>query len=687
MLLRKSKMLLCYALIIILMSSMSLSISHAESKPIVNSILGQVKIGTKSTMSVRNVLMIPSSDKQTLVFTIEITNSESKAISFYDYWINVKLTNGAVIPVKLANNNKNKNEVAPKTTAQYTFIGNVNRTTKYTDIIINLIKWDFGAANFTRVLKSVKLSTSYTPANNQKTVVVDGTKVGTTFKDFRTYKLEEEQRIEFNMEYTNWGYNAVTLPKYKYYFITPDQYVYEIIPVKSEDVKIQPKAKVSLQMKMNIPNAVKVSIGNIAIVYNDEQAKFEVPLNTFQVKLNSTSTTVDTVSIGTEKNFTIDENKYAVRLDSVQKLPLEDENIVASTITIINKSTTVIPIPDIVGDIYFDGVVVAEDKVKKTVLDGGVGIPINGSVRVAIHTKTPYNYDYSAIKLELNNQIKTDSSESFKDKIVSYAIPKESFTAITKVSINKDVEISTAGNTTAYMIHSLETYEGINTYLYNVLVEVQNMDLRASTLNKLAAYLKTQNNSYFPLKISEVKDKVSPSGKVLLSLSAKIPAYSNTNDLKLVLGEMVDENTYLSAVEFELPITSQTNSTGNLKNLAIYPYNLNINTITVNLDSNANVLFQYELLKTVEYESIPEGHSIIMELVDRKTEDSYSKEFKFETDLQMGLHQQTMVAAMNIDNPEVKITQMDGLTVNIYDSYEGHKKLLGSRTVYSIFIK
>ncbi|BBI36188.1 hypothetical protein [Cohnella abietis] len=687
LLLRKSKTLLCLvlAIVFVLTSSISIGGAFAAGTTVNKPIIGQVKIGTKSSINVKNVQLIPSNNKQTLAFTIEIVNNENKPIMFYDYWTKVKLSNGASIPVKLTNVNVNKSEISPKTSAEYTYVGTVNRNTKYTDVIIQLIKWDFSVANYTRILGSIKMPATYSPINNAKEVFVEGTKLSVNYTNFRTYQLEEEKRIEFDVEYLNLGYRSVTIPKYKYFYMTPDNYLYEVTPVKTDDVKIQPKAKVKLQMKMVIPTAVKATTGSISLVFNDEQSKLEVPVLTSTVKLAATAIAEKPVTLGTEKGFLMNNNKYAVRLDSIKQLPWEDENIISSTVTILNKTPEVLPIPDILGVYYLDGVSIAADKTKKTQITSGVGIPANGSVEIAIHTKTAYTSPFTTVKLELNNQIKTEGTDPFKEKITTYSVPRVSFENFSKVAVNDSVIFNTGGKASGYKIHSLEAYEGANDYLYNILLEVENKDGRAAALNKLVAYFKGQNDNYFPVKISEVKDKINPNSKVIVSLSARIPSYINTNSMKLILGELIDENTYLAASEFEIPIQAQGNVDGSLKNLAIYPYKLSFGAMTVDLDRNATINFQYELSKLNEYQSVPDGHSIIMEVVDKDA--SYTKEFKFETDLLLGSQKQTMVAEMNIDNPNLKISQMDGLKINIYDQYQGYRKLLGTRIIYAIMIK
>jgi len=784
------------------------AVPAASAATVNKSIIGQVKLGANSAIYVKNVQLMPSKDKQTLTYTLEFVNNGSMPIKFNEYWTKVKL-NGTSVAVKLTNFYGNKSEITPKSSAQYTFTATVNRSVKLSDVQIQLIKWDFSVVNYTRILGTVKIPSSYYPENNLKVVFVDDTKLSVYYKDFKTYNIAKQRQTEFNVQFTNMGYNTVNLPNYKYYFITPDKYVYELTRVTTEEVKVQPKAKVSLPLKLTLPEGVVVTSGTITVAYADEQTKTELPLLTSSVKIpkstssevvvvddtklsvaysdfktyklndqsytefnvqytnlgyktvtlpnykysfitsgkyvyeltrintnevkvqpkakasvpmkltlpegvNITSGTITistideqtkseipllttivkipqiakedpSITLGVEKPFTVNDASYAIRLDEVKQLQLENENIVTATLSILNKTSGALAIPELVPTFYVDGVAVSTDKVKRSQLTGGVGVPANGSIQIVYYITTPLNVDIGSVQLELNSQIKTDGGETLKEKITTYSVPRTLFKGYDQVAVGKEISVVNGAKTTGYKIYGFESYEGSNAYLYNVLLEVQNKGNRAVDPNKILAYLKTQNGNYYPLKVSEFKDKINPGGKVLLSLSARIPNSSNTNSLKVVLGELIDEQNYLSAAEFDLPPVTPADTTSGLKNLAIYPYKLNINTITIELDRNANVTFQYELSKLDEFDSIPQGHSIIMELVDKDT--SYSKEFKFESDLELGTHLQKMVAEMGIDNPNLKLMQMDGVKINIYDQYEGYKKLLGSRMVYAIQIK
>ncbi len=680
---KKSKNLLTVLLITVIVCSVATPVVNAATtvnKPTI----GQIKIGSKSSVLVKNVQLIPSNEKQTLSYTLEFVNNESTVMNLFDYWNKVKLSNGVTVSPKQTNVSSTKSEISPKTSAQYTFVASVSRSTKFSDISIQVIKWDFSAPNYTRILGSIKVPATYTPVNNEKSVSVNDTKLNLNISNFRTYQLDEENRIEFDIVYTNQGYRAVTIPQYKYYFMTPDKYLYEVNPIKTDEVKIQPKAKATLKMKMLVPSSLKVTNGNISIALNDEASKVEVPIFTTQVEIGNTVSTEKPESLGVEKAFNVDDTKYALRLDSVQQLPFENVNIVSSTVTIMNKTSDVVSVPDLLGTYYLDGVEIAAEKVKKAQLSSGVGIPANGSIQLSFYMDTPYNNNYSKLKLELNKQTKTSSSEAIKEKITTYEVSKFSFKPFTKVAAGNDVTITTADKSTNYKIHSVDTYEGGNTIVYNVLLEVQNRESRASLPSKIVAYFKSYNGSYFPLKISEMKDKVNPDGKILMSLVATIPYSSNTDAFKLVLGEMIDDKTYLAATEFDLP-AKNTSDTSALKGLNIYPYILDISAITIGLDRNANAEMYYKLIKNTEFDSVPEGHSIIMELVDG--EQKYTKELKFETDLLIGTNQMAISFPLNIDNPEEKILKVNGFQINFYDQFEGKRKFLGTRMVYGLFIK
>lgn len=661
----------------------SISISTAANATPKKTSVGQVSIKQNSRIELTNVQMIPSSNQQTVAFTIQIVNNETTGINFYDYWVKLKLSNGSIIPVKPFDS-KADDVVAPQTIKSYTFYGVVNQAVNYADISLQIIQWDFSQPDFTRVLGTIKVPVTYDPSARDNSLTVNGSNVKVSFKNISQSKISEEIKVEFETVFRNEGQRAVTVPTYKYYLQTQENLIYELTADKTS-VQVQPKATTSIKMKSNIPQDVNINNARFIIAQYDEQSKIEIPLLLIKIDLKATVSNDTTLTIGTEQSVLINDKSYSVKLESVQELPWEDENIISAMITITNKTKEALPIPQFSGVFSLDGVEIPSDVTKIINLDSVIGIPAQGKLRLSLFSKLPYSYKYSSIKLEFFNDIK-DGEQTTKEALVRYNVPKTAFKLFTPVLMDKTFETSTIGKAASYKVKSLNTYQSNSTDIFDVLLEVQNNELRSANLSKLTGYFKSSNGTLYPVTITEVKDKVSPSARVLLSVTAKIPEWANTNDLRLVLGELDEENkVYYSAAEFQLPGESTPTVDGNLKDKNIYPYTLSINSININLSNNADVKFQYTLKKTSEYELTPDGHTLLMELVDGEV--AYTKEFVFETDLKLGTQLSSMVAEMNIDNPADKILNIDGFTINIYDQYKGHKKLLASKKVYSIFIK
>ncbi len=679
----KTRAILAMIMVVSLLLS-SISISMADSTlPVKTTTIGQVNIKQNSKIELTNVQMIPSNNQQTVAFTIRIVNNETTGINFYDYWVKLKLSNGAIIPVKPFDS-KADDVVAPQTTKSYTFYGVVNKSTKYSDLGLQLIQWDFSQPDFTRILGTIKVPVTYDPAASENGLTVEGSKINVTFKNISQTTVSEDIKVQFETVFRNEGQRAVNIPTYKYYLQTEGNLLYELTADKTT-VQVQPKATSSIKLKSNIPKEVNFKDAHFIIAQVDEVSKIEIPLLLTKINLNPTVSPDVTLDIGTEKSVLIDDKSYMIRLESIQELPWEDENILSAIISITNKSKEALPIPEFSGVFSLDGVEISGEATKIINLDSGIGIPAQSKIRLSLYSKLPYSYKYSNIKFELFNNIK-DGEETSTESLVSYNVPKAGFKQFTPVLVDKTFDTSTIGKAASYKVKSLNTYHSNSSDIFDVLLEVQNNEYRSANLSKLTGYFKSSNGTLYPVQITEVKDKVSPSARVLLSVTAKIPQWANTNDLRLVLGELDEENkVYYSAAEFRLPGENIATVDGDLKGKIIYPYTFSINSININLTNNADVKFQYTLEKTSEYETTPEGHTLIMELVDGEV--SYTKEFVFETDLKLGTQVTSMVAEMDIENPNDKILNIDGFTINIYDQFNGHKKLLASRKVYSIFIR
>ncbi len=681
-LVRSKRILALVTAVILILSSVSISLADGSSA---NSVIGQVNIKGKSKIELSNVQMIPSNNQQTLAFTITVVNNETTSIDFYDYWIKVKLKNGATIPVKPFSSNAD-DDIAPQTTQSFTFYSVVNKSTKYSDISVQILQWDFSQPDFTRVLGTVQVPTTYEPAASDQSVTVDNIKLSINFKNVKQSNFDGKVRIEFESIFNNNGLRTITIPSYKYYILTKDSLMYELaVDTAKSNLQAQPKSNANIRLKGEIPEGVELSDAKFIITQFEEQTRVEVPSTSMFIDLTPTVSSDTSLSVATEKEINIDDRNYTIRLDSVQQLPWEDENILSAIVSVSNKTKEALPLPALKAIFSLDGVEMTAEDTKIVKLDGGIGIPVNGKVSYSVYVKIPYTYNFNKVGIELLST-SSDGGDSYEQELLSYSVPKTAFRGNTAVLAGREYKTTTTGKAAGYSIKSLNTYDGNNTMVYDALVEVQNNELRSTTLSEVIGYFKSANGTLYPATITEVKNKINPSARVLLSVSAKIPTNANTNDLRLVLGELDSANqVYYSAAEFRLPLASVVSDLGVLKDKEIYPYNFSINSISVNLTSDAELRFQYTLNKSNDYEFTPDGHTIVVELIDGDV--SYTQEYSFEQDLKLGTNWGTLIAQMSIENPNLKLQNIDGFKINVYDQFQGHKKLIASRNIYSIFVR
>jgi hypothetical protein len=151
------------------------------------------------------------------------------------------------------------------------------------------------------------------------------------------------------------------------------------------------------------------------------------------------------------------------------------------------------------------------------------------------------------------------------------------------------------------------------------------------------------------------------------------------------VGEMIEneaESAFVAGAEMDLP-PETSRSTESMEDIEIYPYNISFSRFKLFLTSgSATLSFHYELEKSRQYQILPEGHKLVMELVDNET--PYEQTFEFETDLKIGNHTGQMTANINIGDVAEKLSEGTDFWVRVYDEYEGYRKLLANQRVLLI---
>ena len=98
-----------------------------------------------------------------------------------------------------------------------------------------------------------------------------------------------------------------------------------------------------------------------------------------------------------------------------------------------------------------------------------------------------------------------------------------------------------------------------------------------------------------------------------------------------------------------------------------------------------NLEYTYNLSQNSNYESVAKGHKLTIEVVDEYSGTTWSEEIDPET-LKVGTSNST---SMEIADDQIvsKVKSFSGYKLNIYDTFENHKKLLytGSYNWFTLY--
>src|SRR5690606_20432116 len=111
------------------------------------------------------------------------------------------------------------------------------------------------------------------------------------------------------------------------------------------------------------------------------------------------ATQQDSGVVGQSYTFNNDDGEYHVVLNSVSRLPLEDQDVITASFTISNEGTSTLPIPALGGKFVLDDVV---DQAAQTVSnDQVIGLQPGTEVQLQLYAAIPYTYTYSELKVVL----------------------------------------------------------------------------------------------------------------------------------------------------------------------------------------------------------------------------------------------------------------------------------------------
>ncbi|MCD1261659.1 hypothetical protein B5M42_022910 [Paenibacillus athensensis] len=656
--------------------------------------VGSVALTGSSSFALKSIHVLPSASGKLATFTVTLRNGGSSELQFIDYWVRLKSKAGSQFSARLLPADKDKNRVAPGASMDITFYATVNDSTQLQDLVVQFIKWDFSQPNFERVLGEVAVPASYTdvaPAGGSALINVSGTDLSASIKKLVSNKNEKYYVPTVYLTLSNSGSHSVDLPAYLYAIRTKEGYLYPLEAKGAKDLTINPQESKDIQLSGSIPVSVSSDGWQLVITDTIADLKLNVPVGTFQLPA---VTQESGGSIGKKYSFTSKSGVYNASLNGLYRLPWEDQDILTADLTLSNKGDESLPIPNLSGYFLLDGAVKVEAKLVQTAKVIGLGA--GGSLNLQIAAKVPYTYEFSQIKLVLQEQ----ESEAVTTDVLEFSGQSE-LQAIPFFSQGEAYTLPDTGRKTKYAVRRTATYPGKTSSVFVAQVEATNLEKRQTNLTHLVAHFRTADGSVFPASIAEVTSKISPSGQALLQVSAMLPKGLATDNMHLLLGEAVTDgkltsgdskaDSYVKPVAFWLP-QDTTAVKDKLLGVSIFPYTLSINRIGTSIDPSALTLkFNYELTRDSQMEVNNDGHKLVLVFEDGAGTKTFEKSYDYKdfdaandengddgTKLRVGKHEEFKIA-MNDADMIFKLQYLKNYTLSLYDEFQGQRKLLASQ--------
>lgn len=674
--------------------------------------VGSVWLNDKSYFELKDVRLTMGADNKVVTFTVKVANGGTSDIQFIDYWVKLQSSTGANFTVNLMPQDKDKNVVPAGGSQEIKFYANVTPAIHLSDLEFKFIKWDFTAADFQRTLDTLKVPSDYStivPAGSKANLKIAKTSLTGFIKKATTSSNEEHYLPILLLELQNTDTRSVKLPNLKFTIRTADGLLYPLQATGvNENTTIDPLMKKEIALTGKLPRSIQES-GWQLVVTETTDTGTTANLNVAVAEFEIPKPTEDQLATEKEQSFSNASGTYMAKLESIQRVPWEDEDLLTAAISLKSNESKALPIPELTGYIKLDDSVKVDVKVIKT--DNVIGIQPGKEVHILLQGKIPYTYEFSNVTIFLQEKESSSGSAGSSGTsgnvadLVQFKI-NSNLDSVPLVNSGEHFKLGGIGRSGDYTIHALHNFGGKSSDIITAQIEVENLEKRANELSKLVAHFKGSDGTVYPASISEIKTKISPSGKALLHVWANV-AKSKTKEItQLIIGEGITEgkftegegkpDAYVNAVSFVLP--QQNNNVSNsIKNIDLFPYKLSLSRVGTSVqiqgssNSTVKISFDYELDKDDRYEVNTDEYKLLLEMEDTKGSATLAHEFSIEKKSQTSdgkSNQDNADLELGKNKMEVTITDSDFIyktqslqkyKLNIYQLFQGQKKLIASK--------
>jgi len=252
----------------------------------------QVKLTANATFRIHDVQVLMQEGGKVLAFTAAISNNGTVALDLMDYWVKVKNKAGAKFQPKLTKADEAKREVAPRTTTYLTYYAVIDAKTNISDVVFEVIAWDFSAADFERSLGTIGPIANEqvrTPAYKARVMAYDSGNLRGALKSHLVTADTTTKNITLQFLLENVSLRSMNLNNLQLFIQTDDMSVYTVTTTTNE-LTLEPKERKIVPLQVSIPNSVASKPLTLIVAKKGTDETTIVPIGAFSLPKMETST-------------------------------------------------------------------------------------------------------------------------------------------------------------------------------------------------------------------------------------------------------------------------------------------------------------------------------------------------------------------------------------------------------------
>ncbi|WP_314589688.1 hypothetical protein [Paenibacillus terrigena] len=506
--------------------------------------LKPVSISAKSSVRLTDINLLTQDDGNVLSYTLTYKNGDNKELSLIDFWTRVKTKTGTSFSSNLMTKDKDKKKIAPQSEVSITYYSKVGNVSKISDLNIEMVKWDFSAANYERKLGVFNVPTAYnteTPSGKAKSMKINDISVNAIIDQSFMYKSDNYYYVNVSLRLKNTGIKVLEDPKYKFAVKTPDGGNYPLqVDTTGTDFKIQPKDSKTLNLIAVIPASTKTDKLQLQILQDDSTEKgvnSTIAVATFQLPIQTKNTNQGNEE---EKKIKIGNSTVVSKISDVWLNQSNSESQATISLNIKNSSAQTVTIPKY-NFVVHTGEGYTLPLTTKA-LDNVILKP-QEEVNIRLNVSLPSYMQFKNLKLFMNQPTDPAQKDAISYPVAIFSVPEVEGN---QTSVGSSYYIQNAKGNFSLKLSSIQRLPWSDGDMITAKIKIKNDSLvKSIEIPKIEGLFKIdgiQNADSSKIVQSNSSLLVGPGKELDLYLSTKVPYDLTFNQLQILLSEKLGEN-------------------------------------------------------------------------------------------------------------------------------------------------